>query len=757
MPSITGLPPGRNSARLEHVDVSEDGRQLFVEIDRYLVQADRERVRAAFDLARREHGDQRRRSGELFFLHPLTVAVYLSKFNLDAPALMAALLHDIAEDTVVSLDDIAAQFGDEVANLVNGVTKLKILSESVDGAAEMSPKQLADETLHKLLRISAGDVRVALIKLFDRLHNMRTIQAMPHHKQVQKAEETLAIYAPLANRLGVWLLKNELEALSLAVTDPENCDGLRQWLGQNFHDQQLDYDRLTQEISGHLTDHNLAPAGIWSSPESLYSVYQGTVGLASSYRNVDRTLRLLVLMPDLASCYTALGYIHQLWPPRTEFFDDYIAAPRDNLYQSLHTTVFYRQRKNVKIRLRTPEMDMVSEIGVLARWAYAGTKVWTESIEERMQALFAYISQSGQLNQEDVREEVEHMTDLFKKQMVVFTPDNDMIDLKVGATPLDFAYHIHTEVGHSCYRAFVNERLYPLNQPLRGGEQVFIETAKRPQPQRIWLNEDLGYIATALARNRILRWFRRQPDQQLLAEGKELLDAELRLFNMPYSHNEVVKLCGFANLEALYRALGRADRTPKDIAVTLLKQDWRAEPTLQSGQIVEMAGGQKQMIIGANSYALHLCRICQPQPGDGIIGFVRSRTAVTVHQEQCRTLSPDPRHERRIKLGWRNVEKEAMRALTVQVDVHDRGGLLLEITALINRLEVNISGVWTVRSKANQKQLLLEIEVCSPEQFATILHRIQALVNVQDVRYLPGVSCWPPPRSDAASPYYLPE
>jgi RelA/SpoT family (p)ppGpp synthetase len=758
MSTVSSHPPGRNSARLSHVILSEDGREFFAEINRYLSQPDRDRVQAAFELARREHGPQRRRSGELFFLHPLTVAFYLARFNLDAPALMAALLHDVAEDTRVSLRDIADQFGPEVAQLVNGVTKLKVLSDTVDGAAHMSPQAVADETLHKLLKISATDERVALIKLFDRLHNMRTIQAMPPPKQLEKARETLNIYAPLANRLGIWLLKNELEALSLAVVDPENYAKLSQSLARSYQEQLPAYNLLMQQVLDWLTQHKVTAVNVLPSPESIYSVYQGTVALSSTYRNEDRTLRLLVLMPDLPSCYTALGYIHQLWPPRPNYFDDYIASPRDNLYQSLHTTVFYAKGKHIKIRLRTPDMDIVSEIGVLARWAYAGTQLWSESIADRIQTLFDQFGESTQLEQQNVSEALAEMDDLFKKQIMVFTPDNDVIDLKRGATPLDFAYRIHTEVGHRCFAAYVNEEHYPLNKPLQEGDRVRIVKSARPRPQRSWLNEDLGFATTALARNRILRWFRRQPEETLLAEGKQLLTEEMRLFSFSYSHDEVTRHCNFANREALYRALGRADISPKDVAVTLLSRDWRAEPELQNGQAVRLAGGDIYLIAGASGRQLNLCGVCEPRPGDSIVGFVRSKSMVTVHQEDCHMLSPDPRQERRIKLSWSEARDVAMRALTVQVDVHDRGGLLLEIAELINQIEINISGVWTTRSQAHEKQLLLEMEVCDPDQFVTILHRIQALVNVRAVRYLPNVSCWPQTALFTNdSPYYLPE
>jgi GTP diphosphokinase / guanosine-3',5'-bis(diphosphate) 3'-diphosphatase len=752
---------GKNSDRLAHVILAEDGEAFFAEINRYLSQSDRERVRAAFALARQEHGDQRRRSGETFFIHPLTVAYYLARFNMDAPALMAALLHDVAEDTRVSLEDIAAQFGDEVAQLVNGVTKLKVLSNTVTGAEDMSPTALAEATLHKLLNISAVDVRVALIKLFDRLHNMRTIQAMPLHKQWQKAEETLDIYAPLANRLGVWLLKNELERLSLIVIDPENYAGLTQRLEQNFQEQQPAYDLLIQQVSDWLTQHQAPVLSVEPSPESVYSVYQSTIGLASSYRNVDRSLRLLALLPDLPSCYIALGYIHQLWPPRPRLFDDYIASPRDNLYQSLHTTVFYSKGKPIKIRLRTPEMNEVSEIGVLARWVYAGSQLWSESIEERMQALFAHISQSIELEQQGVSEAVAGvMHDVFKKQIMVFTPRNDVIDLALGATPIDFAYRIHTEVGHRCYTAYVNEEHHPLNKPLREGDQVRILTSNRARPQRIWLDDDLGFTATMQARNRILRWFRRQPDTVLLAEGERLLDEELYLFSLSHSHDEAAQLCRFASREALYRALGRAEILPKEVSIALLSQDWQAEPSLQTGQSVETDSGETYIITGADGRRLRFCRICLPQPGDSIIGFVLNTTAVTIHQEDCHTLRPDPRQERRIKLDWAEAQDTAMRALTVQIDVHDRGGLLLEISELINQAKVNISGVWTRRSPSGGKQLLVEMELCGPEQFVKVTHRIQALVNVYAVRYLPNVSLWSPKTlpSDESSPealYYL--
>jgi guanosine-3',5'-bis(diphosphate) 3'-pyrophosphohydrolase len=418
---------------------------------------------------------------------PLSVAHYIAEYQLDAPALIAALLHDVAEDTKVTIPEIEYQFGEEVARLVDGVTKLKNVTLGVSKNKKLTPKEIEDATLEKLLRVMTDDPRAVLIKLFDRLHNMRTIKSTRYDRQVYKARETLSVYAPLANRLGIWKIKNELQARALEVIDP-----------QAYYTIEAEREKLKREheeashlISGQifecLLQANLDVRNVLLDPENVYTVYQDLLQNSTPFEQVNRTMRLVVLLDDWPSCYQALGHLHQLWKPVPGTFDDYIAVPRDNLYRSLHTTVVHNNGQRLKIRLRTVAMNQVSEIGILARWLYKGTPLWSQGVAQRVDAFFDNITDNINLEPQNptlsVRSVVE---DLLQKQIRVYTPRGDAIDLRAGATAIDFAYAIHTGLGHQCVSAYVNDVIYPLESAAAGrGACENFETAARQAAARL--------------------------------------------------------------------------------------------------------------------------------------------------------------------------------------------------------------------------------------------------------------------------------
>jgi GTP pyrophosphokinase len=744
--------------------VERESQEFFSLIDTYLNSADRQRVREAHDLARREHGDQRRHSGDLFFIHPLTVALYLAEYRLDAAALAAALLHDVAEDTRVSIDEIRAHFGQDVSRLVDGVTKLKEVTAGVArDSHSLSPAEIRDATLRKLFEAMIADVRVVIVKLFDRLHNMRTIKALVVAKQRQKAEETLAIYAPLANRLGIWRLKNELEALSLEVLHGRPYQVIKQELERLFHEQQAAYAQVTQEIIEALVQANIKVVNVLPCPENIYTAYLHATHSSIPYEAVDRTLRVVVLLEEKFTCYQALGHIHDLWRPVPATFDDYIAVPRDNLYRALHTTVIHSSGQPLKVRFRTVSMNEVSEIGVLARWVYAGTPLWTRGIADRVEALFANINESIRLEPQDASAGVRGVVeDVFGKQIMVYTPRGDIVELPLGATPIDFAFAIHTAIGNQCHAAFINEQRQPLNRPLSDGDRVRIVKMPSTRPHRTWLDEDLGYIFTNRARSMVRRWFRRLPERQAIAEGKKLLEDEMHMLGLDsYSTREIAAHFGYPNEMELYHALGRADLLPTLVATDVLNARWHEEPLRNVGNIVCGAGGEEYVINYAGGRSVRLCQTCNPRPGETIVGFIRLDGGVTVHKEGCRTLRQDPLAERTLKLAWGKAgAQEAVRPVSIRVEVHDRKGLLFEIARLMQDEDVNISAVSTGRNGvAGDVYLTLDLEVASPRQLVRILHRVHALVNVFSVRLLARNGHTPPsPALDPASrPAYRPE
>ncbi|MCA9916964.1 MAG: bifunctional (p)ppGpp synthetase/guanosine-3',5'-bis(diphosphate) 3'-pyrophosphohydrolase [Anaerolineales bacterium] len=713
--------------------IASDGKQFFDQINKYLSADDRIRVQDAFALARREHGEQRRKSGELFFTHPLTVAYYISEYMLDAPALIAALLHDVAEDTRVTIEEIEEQFGKEVATLVDGVTKLKDVTKGIARRKELSKQEIEDLTLHKLLAAMTNDVRAVIIKLFDRLHNMRTIGATPYSRQVYKAKETLSVYAPLANRLGIWWLKNELESLSLEVIEPDAHAIIKTRLTQIHEEQQEEYQLISGQILECLLQADLDVRRIFLAPENIYSVYQDLCNNGASFYDVDKTMRVVVLLDDWQSCYQAIGYLHQLWQPVPGTFDDYVAVARDNLYRSLHSTVVHSNGQHLKLRLRTDAMDKVSDVGVLAQWLYADSPMWTSGIAGRMEAFLENISENINMEPQDptagVRGVVE---DVFRQQIRVFTPRGDAIELVKGATALDFAYAIHTGLGNQCHSAYVNDMLYPLNRPLLDGMKVRIIKKEKAQPQRAWLDEDLGYIMTNYARSHARRWFRRLSQREAIYEGLKLLQDELSMLGLhTYPHERVAQEFHYDNIQDMYYELGRAELLPTAVTTNLVEEMWTLGPARHTGKIVFSEAGDQFVVTHAEGRNIRLCGTCNPRPPDSIIGFLRKDGGVTVHHQRCHTLNPAKLAGRKLILAWGEAAPREVRQIKLQVKVYDRPGLLFEITQLMNDEGINIAYIHTPEPGApNEVHIHLEIEVLRPRQLVRILHQIRALANV---------------------------
>ncbi|PID86731.1 MAG: hypothetical protein CSA11_00005 [Chloroflexi bacterium] len=723
-----------------------DAAEFFDRIKSYLSVADQLRVQEAFSLARREHGEQRRKSGELFFTHPLTVASYLSEYHLDAPALEAALLHDVAEDTKVSVPEIEAQFTAEVAHLVDGVTKLKDVTEGVAKGKKLTPQEIRDQTLHKLFLAMTVDVRTVIIKLFDRLHNMRTIKAMPLHKQRQKAKETLAVYAPLANRLGIWKVKSELEALSLEVLNNRAYTIIKKRMNELKQKHQEIYNVISDEIFDCLLAANIDVRNVLLNPESIYSVYQDIIATGGSYEDIDRTIRLKILLDDWPSCYLALGHLHQIWKPVPGAFDDYIAVPLDNHYRSLHTTVVHHSGLPIKLRVRTVTMDKVSDIGMLAKWLYAGTPLWSKGIAARVDAFFAEISENINVEPQNPAAGVKGVVeDVFRKQIRVYTPQGESIDLGQGATPIDFAYAIHTGLGNQTHAAYVNDLFYPLNKSLRDGDQVRIVKKMRTQPQRAWLVEDLGYITTNYARSHARRWFRRLPVHRALSEGKQLVQDELDVLGVPkFSHYDVAALFEFDNVQELYHAVGRAELLPTEVALQVLERIWQSSPGRDLDYLVHI-DGEEFTITKSPTKHINLCGSCRPKSRDSILGYMRKDGSITVHKKDCHLLRPV--RGRVVKLGWGETTRHA-HEVTVQIDVFDRPGLLFEVSHLMENEQINIAYIYTPPHSGGELNIILTLEILRPRQLVRILHQVQALPNVFSLHCLPD---GPPPETNGGN------
>lgn len=710
-----------------------DEQTFFERISSYLSTDQCNIVRAAFELARREHGDQRRKSGELFFIHPLTIAYYLAEFQLDHQALVAALLHDVAEDTNFSVANIETAFGKDVARLVDGVTKFKEVSTSSENGQRAYSKE--DATLHKLLNATTTDVRAVIIKLFDRLHNMRTIEAMPLDRQRVKAIETLSIYAPIANRLGMWELMNELGRRSLAIYDPLGYKQISVLLKDVRHRNKNLFDIVQGQILDCLQAANVTASDILFARENIYTIYRQRQQAGQLNKSVDQRLRIVVLVDEWPACYTAVGHLHRLWKPVTGTFDDYIAIPRDNLYQSLHTTVYHHNGQPIRIRVRTPAMEQVSKIGVLARWLYAGTALWTPEIEERVSSFIGNIGYNINAEPQDPTAGIKGFQDLLRKQIRVYTPKGQTVELAQGATPLDFAYAIHTGLGAQCYAAYVYGDLHPLNKPLQDGAQVQIVKREHERPFRAWLDEDLGYLATNYARSHVRRWFRRLPLERAIQDGKRILRTELTMLGLKsYKHQDIVAYFGLLGKEDLYYQIGRAELLPTVLSTRILEAQWAKSPTRDLDNFVYDGNGERYLIANADSYDLKLCGTCKPRPGDDIAGFLREASAVTVHKESCHLLLRSRQFDRRLKLGWGNDNQRTAHLVRIQVDVYDRPGLLYEITRLMYEQEINIPYIHTQDVEhEGELRLIFDLEITTPRQLVGILHQIRALTNVYRV------------------------
>ncbi|MBM3122984.1 MAG: bifunctional (p)ppGpp synthetase/guanosine-3',5'-bis(diphosphate) 3'-pyrophosphohydrolase, partial [Chloroflexi bacterium] len=528
-----------------------------------LIPADRDLVRRAFAAAERAHEGQTRASGEPYVTHCVAVAAILAELNAPLPVIVAGLLHDTVEDTPLTLDDLRSQFGAEVAALVDGVTKLTQLPRvsAHDGRAKRSrpsKSELAKETLRKTFLAMGDDVRVVVIKLADRVHNMRTLAHLPAEKRERIAHETLEIFAPLANRLGLWQMKWELEDRSFRYVDPEKFKEIADRVATRRVDREQELEAIGRRLTKVLEEAGLK-AEASGRPKHLYSIYRKMQRKGVPFEGVYDVRGVRVIVGTESECYQALGIIHAHWKPVPGTFDDYIATPKDNFYQSLHTAVIYDDGRTLEVQLRTPEMHENAELGIAAHWRYKEGRKRDEAFEQRVTWLRRLMEWRQDV--EDAGDFVDAMkSDVFEDRAYVFTPKGDIIDLPASSTPIDFAYHVHTDIGHRCRGAKVNGKLVSLDYQLQTGDSVEILTAKRGGPSRDWLNPTLEMVRSERARTKIRQWFKRQNREQNIAHGRTLLDKELRRLGLEsVSFEQVARDLGFTVLDDLLAAVGCGD------------------------------------------------------------------------------------------------------------------------------------------------------------------------------------------------------
>ena len=720
--------------------------------------ADRELIQRAYRVAEEAHREQKRHSGEPYINHCLAVASILADLRVPPEVVAAGLLHDTVEDTSITLNDIKRDFGNTIAVLVDGVTKLtnlprvsrddqhaengngsngSELSEAALNSIALGRKQdLVSETLRKTFLAMGDDVRVVLIKLADRLHNMRTLGFMPENKRKRIAKETLDIFAPLANRLGIWQIKWELEDLGFRYLNPEKYKEIAEQIQERRPDREIQIEAIKTNLIKLLESHNIK-AEISGRPKHIYSIYKKMTQKGKPFDLVRDVRAVRLIVPDIPACYAALGVIHTHWRPIPGEFDDYIAAPKDNFYQSLHTAVIYDDKRPLEVQIRTAEMHQNAEYGIAAHWRYKEGSHRDKNYEQRINWLRNMMEWRTDVH--DAQEFVEGMkTDVFQDRVYVFTPRGDIIDLSARSTPIDFAYHVHTDIGHRCRGARVNGKLVPLYQELKTGDQVEILTAKRGGPSRDWLNPNLGLVKTQRARSKIKAWFKKQEDEQNLAQGRATLERELQRLGITNTNFEkMARELGFKIPEEMFITLGNGDlsvnrviKQLSDIEETadILEVTVPAQETKPSTDAVE--------VVGLKGLLSSIARCCNPMPGDQIVGYITRGRGATIHRQDCPNILRQKDTERLLQVDWGKVERTFPVHITVKA--YDRQGLMGDISTLLQGEGVNIADV-SVNYNRTVADIKLVIEIRDLAQLSRVLTRIESLPNVLEaLRTRPG-------------------
>ncbi len=719
------------------------------------VEIDRERVRDAFVFACGHHAAQRRKSGEDFIVHPVGVARICAGMRLDTETLCAALLHDTVEDTSASIEEVGERFGEEIAQIVDGVTKLT-------GITFQSRDEAQAENYRKMMVAMATDVRVILIKLADRLHNMRTIEAMPKQKQMEKARETLEIYAPLAHRLGIHAIKWELEDLAFATLHPRKYQEIKGLVAQQRDERERYVGEAGEYLARELTQLGIE-AQIAGRAKHFYSIYSKMTKKGREFNEIYDLTAMRVIVDSVKDCYGTVGVIHSLWKPLPGRFKDFIAMPKFNMYQSLHTTVIGPEGRPLEIQIRTLQMNEMAEFGVAAHWMYkhlpgserADHDGRPGSPEDaKLQWLRSMLDWQKELS--DPQEFMDTLrTDLFEDEVYVFTPKGEVKSLAAGATPLDFAYEVHTEIGHRCVGARVNGKIVPLHCELRSGDIVEILTAKRERgPSRDWL----AMVKTTRARNKIKAWFKAESRQDTEHTGRDLLQEHLRKQGLPAQKitgsallADVIREVGYRKADDFYIALGASKVSPKVVVnkvMQRLKQGEAADGDATGAELLRVGRPRRRptkssgqygiKVEGVEDVMLRLAKCCRPVPGDEIVGYISLGRGITIHREDCpnaRILARDP--ERFTNVSWEG-ERSTAFVVEIQIDAWDRHRLLEDLSRVFSESGANILEARCLSSPPMVKNRFV-VEVADTHTLKGAITRLRNIESVFDAyRVTPG-------------------
>ncbi len=705
---------------------------IIEKVQEHNPQADVEIIERAYIYSARVHAGQVRLSGEPYLSHPLEVGGILADMKLDPVSIAAGLLHDVVEDTHATEEEIREMFGPEISHIVSGVTKLGAVTFA-------SSQERQAESIRKMLLAMADDIRVILIKLADRLHNMRTLRFHTSEGKRRKiAQETLDIYAPIASRLGIYWIKSELEDLSFMHLQPEAYERIRGLVAKDRKEREAYIETVKKLIKEKMAQSGLK-CEVTGRYKRFYSIYQKMVSQNLAFHEVYDIIAFRIILETIPQCYEALGHVHAMWKPIDYKFKDYIGRPKPNMYQSLHTTVIGPRGERVEIQIRTREMDRVAESGIAAHWSYKEGR----SIDEQVSRTFAWIQNIVE-NQENIRDPDEFLEnvriDLFPDEVYVFTPQGDIKSLPRGATPVDFAYQIHTEVGHQCTGAKVNGRMVPLRYELDTGDIVEILTTKNHHPSKDWLK----FVKTVKARSRIRQWIKTQERERSLTLGREMCEKAFQKYGLSFSEflksdklSNVVQTLGFKNVDDLIASVGYGKNTPLQIIRKYApppddRQDTQSLFNKIIGRVRKKKPREGILVKGLDDILVRFGKCCQPVPGDPIVGYITQGFGVTVHRRSCKNaLKMNP--ERKIDVQWSHMADDTY-PVKIRVSSYDRLGLLADVAAAISKHNANILNANTHIRENKIVDSMFTIAVNDTAHLEKILSEIKKVKRILEVR-----------------------
>ena len=700
-------------------------------------QANIDLIKKAYDFGVLHHDGQKRNSGEDYFIHPIAVAKNLSDMKLDDETICAGLMHDVLEDTDVSRDEMKAEFGEEITFLVDGVTKLKNLNYT-------SKEEKQAENIRKMVMAMANDVRVVLIKLADRLHNMRTLEYMTRAKQLQKANETIEIYVPLAHRLGIYSLKWELEDLCFRYQEPEKYYELAEMVSVKRRERENYINEIIDTLTKSLKPTNIN-FEISGRPKSLYSINKKMERNKIAFEEIYDLTAVRVIVDTIAECYAVLGKVHSLWRPIPNRIKDYIGQPKPNGYRSLHTTVFGDDSKPFEVQIRTRKMHRECEFGVAAHWRYKENKKTSSKFDDAMSFLRQIVEwqQEGgkDVNNEEFMETLK--TDFFSREIYVYSPAGEVYSLPMNSCSIDFAYKIHTEVGNSCVGAKVNGRMVPITYPLKTGDLVEIITSKNSQgPSRDWLN----IVQSNQAKSKIKQFFKRYDKEENIEIGKSAVARELKKYKQSYRYllkedwlKEIASDLGFPTEDEMYASVGYGKTTAEQVSQKLIRKD---KEELKKKELEKPIDIEKKAINTQITNEIRVsdldedvevkfAKCCTPVPGDPIIGFITKGNGISVHVKSCPNIINSKSPERLIDVYWQNLSTDKF-PVKIQIISGNSPSILYDVSKMMSTFDVNILSI-NARTDTDNGVMDLVIEVKSTEQLEDVIRKLKTIKTVADV------------------------